>query len=121
MSGRVCSAGSTVFLKLSPSARRNTQTARRSLLMPRARSSAAKPRVVKGPDRQRSRSHSAGSPDRLGFLCPPILPGASEPVSRFRLIHFDTQEGLIRSATAIERVVSPASNRATARSRRSSE
>ena len=35
--------------------------------------------------------------------------------------HFDTQDGLMRSAAAIARVVSPASKRATARSRRSSE
>jgi len=49
------------------------------------------------------------------------LPGASEPVSRFSFIHFGTQDGLIRSAAAIDRVVSPASYRATARSRRSSE
>ena len=39
----------------------------------------------------------------------------------FSFIHFDTQDGLIRSAAAIDRVVSPASYRATARSRRSSE
>ena len=89
--------------------------------MPRTRSSAAKPRVVKGPERQRSRSQAAGAPDSLGFLCPPTWPGASEPVSRFSFIHFDTHDGLIRSAAAIERVVSPASYRATARSRRSSE
>ena len=64
---------------------------------------------MNGPDRQRSRSHAAGSPDSVGFLCPPIRPGASEPVSRFSFIHFDTQDGLIRKAAAIERVVSPAS------------
>src|SRR4051812_24028653 len=47
-----------LFFKLSPSARTNTKRARRSVLMPRARSSAAKPRVVNGPDRQRSRSQA---------------------------------------------------------------
>jgi hypothetical protein len=52
---------------------------------------------------------------------PPTWSGASEPVSRFLFIHFDTQDGLILSADAIDRVVSPASKRATARSRRSSE
>jgi hypothetical protein len=76
---------------------------------------------VKEPERQRSRSQAAGSPDSAGFLCPPTRPGASEPVSRLSFIHFDTQDGLILSAAAIERVVAPASYRATALSRRSSE
>ena len=89
--------------------------------MPRAASSAVRPRVVNGPERQRSRNQAAGSPDSVRFLCPPTLPGASEPVARFSFIHFDTQDGLMRSAAAIARVVSPASKRATARSRRSSE
>lgn len=109
------------FLKLSPSACRNIHTVRRSLLIPRASNSAAGPRVVNGPERQRSRNQSATSPDRRGFLCPPILPWSSEPVSAFNLRDFETQDGLIFSATPIERMLSPASNRDRARSRRTSE
>ena len=42
--------------------------------MPRAASSAARPRVVNGPDRQRSRSHSASSPERNSGFMTPNLP-----------------------------------------------
>ena len=44
-------------------------------------------------------------------LVTPIWPGVSAPVSRCRLRHLETQEGLIRKAAAIERIVSPASAR----------
>jgi hypothetical protein len=108
-------------LQLSPCARRKSQTLRRSLLILRAMSLAVNPRVVYRPDRQRSRNQSATSPDRRGFLCPPILPWWSDPVCAFSLRHFETQGGLIFSAAPIERMLSPASNRARARSRRSSE
>jgi len=44
-----------------------------------------------------------------------------EPVSFFSFFHFDRHEGLIFKEAAMERDVSPASNRAIALSRRSSE
>ncbi|VFU08836.1 protein of unknown function [Methylocella tundrae] len=40
---------------------------------------------------------------------------------RWRVVLFETQEGLIRSAAAISRFVSPEAFRASARSRRSTE
>jgi len=82
----------------------NTRTARRSVLMPRSASSATSPRVVNGPPRQRWRSHSARSSGRVRRLCPPIWPGARAPVSAKRRFHFETLEGLIDSAAAIDRV-----------------
>ena len=69
----------------------------------------------------RARSQSALSPDRVGFLWPPILPGATWPVRRFKAPHFETQDGLTCNAVATERIVSPFSTRAKARSRRSFE
>jgi hypothetical protein len=54
-------------------------------------------------------------------LRPPIAAGATEPVSRRRFTHFGTQDGSMPNALPIDRIVSPASNRATARSRKSSE
>ena len=44
----------------------------------------------------------------------PIFPGESERVSRFSSLHFDTQDGLIRKARPIDRIVSPASKRSSA-------
>ena len=99
------------FLKLIPSACRKNHTARRSVWMPRAASSAVRPRVVKGPAAIRARNQSAHSPLRVRGLWPPIWPGVSAPVSRCRLRHLETQDGLIRKAAAIERIVSPASAR----------
>lgn len=57
----------------------------------------------------------AGLADGTASALPLIWPGAREPVSRWRLRHFDTQDGLIRRAAAISRIVSPASARCTAR------
>jgi hypothetical protein len=48
-------------------------------------------------------------------------PAQPEPVSRRRFTHFGAQEGSMPNAPPIDRIVSPASNRATARSRKSSE
>ena len=109
------------FLKLSPSATTNTHTARRSVLTPRACNSPTSWRVVNGAAASRARSHAAIGPDRVGFLWPFILPGFSAPVSRRSLRHFDRHDGAIDSACAIARSLSPASDRASARSRRSSE
>ncbi|GJD53826.1 hypothetical protein OPKNFCMD_6605 [Methylobacterium crusticola] len=109
------------FLKLSPWARTNTQTARRSVFTPRSARSATRPRTVNGPRRTRSASHRPGSPDRTGFLCPPIRPGVSAPVCASSLRHFETQDGWMDGAWSIARIVSPASTRAKARPRRSSE
>src|SRR6476620_9614727 len=75
--------------------------------MPRAASSWVSLRKVNGPERMRLRSQSALAFDRTRFLWPPILPGDRPPVSRRRFFHFVTQEGLICSASAIERTVSP--------------
>jgi hypothetical protein len=54
-------------------------------------------------------------------LRPPIGKAFSPPVSRLSFAHFDTHDGLILSAAPIDRIGSPASNRASARSRRSKE
>jgi hypothetical protein len=121
MSGLFCSAGNTVFFEAQPLGPDEHPDRARSVLMPRAASSAVRPRVVNGPDRQRSRSQSARSQDKVRGLRPPTWPGVSEPVSLVSFFHFDTQDGLIRKEAAIDRVVSPASNRAKARSRKSSE
>src|SRR3984957_11404437 len=61
------------------------------------------------------------SRERARGLRPPIAAGATEPVSRRRFTHFGTQDGSTPNALPIDRIVSPASNRATARSRKSCE
>jgi hypothetical protein len=76
---------------------------------------------VNGPEATRSRSQSAFGPRSTGFLWPFILPGFKAPVSRRSFLHLETQDALISSAAAIERIVSPRSARASARSRKSSE
>jgi hypothetical protein len=63
----------------------------------------------------------AMSPESVRGLRPPIGADAIEPVSRRRFTHFGTQDGSMPNALPIDRIVSPASNRAKARSRRSSE
>ena len=54
-------------------------------------------------------------------LAAPIGAGATEPVSRRRFAHFGTQDGSMPNVSPIDRIVSPASNRAKARSRKSCE
>ena len=106
------------FLKLSPSAWAKTQTARACVFTPRSANSTTRPRSVNADPRMRARSQSAISPERARFLWPPILPGATLPVRRFRAHHFETHDGLTANAAATERIVSPFSTRAKARSRR---
>lgn len=55
------------------------------------------------------------------LVCPPILPWPRELVSALSLCHLEMQDGLIFSANPPERIVSPASKRASARASRSSE
>jgi hypothetical protein len=98
-----------------------THTARRVVLIQRCASSFVKPRVVNGACAILARSQSAISPDKVRGLRPPIGRCVSPPVSRLSLAHLDTQEGLISSAALVVRIGSPASHRANARSRRSSE
>ena len=52
---------------------------------------------------------------------PPIFPAAALPVARNRRGHFTTLDGPRLSARATTRTLSPASTRATARSRKSIE
>jgi hypothetical protein len=61
------------------------------------------------------------SPESVRGLRPPIAAGATEPVSRRRFTHFGTQDGSMPNVLPIDRIVSPASNRAKARSRKSCE
>jgi hypothetical protein len=57
---------------------------------------------------------------RAGFVATDLSRG-QRAVSRLRFVHLETHDGLIRSVAAISRFVSPASFRASARSRRSTE
>jgi hypothetical protein len=52
---------------------------------------------------------------------PPILPGATLPLTRLRAAHLTTLDTATRRAAATSRVVPPASRRAIASSRRSIE
>ena len=108
-------------MKLSPPVRTKSQTTLACVLTPRPASSAFSLRIVKGPERRRSRYHDAVAPDSPGLLWPPILPCFRLPVSRCSFLLFDTQDGLICSASPIARIVAPCSASRSARSRRSSE
>lgn len=81
-------------MKLSPSSWTKIQTARGWVFTPRSANSAVSPRSVNGPAAKRSRSQSATSPDRVRGLWPPTWAGANDPVSRSRLVHLETHEGL---------------------------
>ena len=87
--------------------------------MPRSASSVTRPRNVKSRlARSTSQSRCAA---KTPTLCPPILPGVALPVARCRPDQRTTVAALMLNTAATDRTLSPASTRATARSRRSIE
>ena len=108
------------FLNRSPSRRRNSQTALCETFTPRAASSSFSPCSVRcgvWPIRSRMKARCGSS---TGLRCPPILPGATEPVARaLRPLHHrrhrNTEPRRHRAAAL------PADTAATTRSRRSLE
>ena len=88
---RVRSRASSVFLKLGPSRRMKCQTALWDTLTPRFASMSFRPCSVRcGVRLIRSRIKSRWG-SRIILRWPPILPGATLPVSRYRWRHLITE------------------------------
>jgi hypothetical protein len=120
-SGRSCSLANRLFFETQTFLANESPNRAPIGLDPALRQFGRQARVVNRPEWRRWRSHTATSPESVRGLRPPIAAGATEPVSRRRFTHFGTQDGSMPNALPIDRIVSPASNRATARSRKSSE
>lgn len=80
-SARACSRANSVFLNRSPSRRRNVQTALCETLTPRAASSSFSLCGVRCGVRRIRSLMKARCGSSTGLRCPPIWPGATEPVA----------------------------------------
>jgi hypothetical protein len=121
MSGRSCSAATTVFFEAQPLASNKDPDRPAIRLDPARRKLADK---LTGRERTLPEPFAQPIGDRAGqnrLLVTVHLAGLQRSVSRRSLRHFDKHDGLIDSASAIARSVSPASDRIRARARRSSE